>query len=82
MAIENDWTSTLEALKDSNKEKDILISKLLEDMVELESSLRHSKLALLNAYEDYRKKLEALQGQLKPRWWQRYLKAKGVVVKW
>lgn len=74
MAIENDWTSTLKALKDSNKEKDILIASLLEDMVELESSLKHSKLALLNAYEDYRRKLEGLRWHLKPWWRRRYSK--------
>lgn len=72
MVIENEWTSTIEALKDSNKEKDILIASLLEDMVELENSLKHSKIALLNAYDDYRKKLEALQSQLKPWWRRRY----------
>lgn len=55
MTIRNEWTDTLDALKASNKAKDEIIAALLEDMAEIESSLRHTKLVLLRLREDRRK---------------------------
>ena len=67
--FKNDWHSTLEALKDSNKAKDEIIAALIADNAELESSLRHMKIAQLLAYEDYSKKLNALRAAKERRFW-------------
>lgn len=71
MAIRNEWTDTLDALKASNEAKDELIAALLEDTRELQSSLAHNKIALLVAREDYERKIKRLSEILKP-WWRRW----------
>lgn len=50
-----EWPGTVNALRESNRAKDEIIAALLEDMVEIESSLQHTKLVLLHLREERRK---------------------------
>lgn len=71
MTIRNGWVDRFDALKASNKAKDEVIAALLEDMQELKSSLAHTKIVLLRASEDYRRKLNRLDDIRKP-WWKKW----------
>jgi len=58
MAVENEWTSTIEALRDANSAQEELISSLMDDIIDLKekASLYERLLAQLYAkYEMFNK---------------------------
>lgn len=58
MTVKNEWTSTLEALRDSNKAKDAMIADLFGDIAELRERIATRDRLIERFFGRYGKNIE------------------------